>query len=127
MASSRFSRRSLAKAGLGSGFLAAAAAAPGPVREYLLSEASARQGTPEAALTPREHHRVLFVGRLTTEKHVEVTLAAVAKLAPELPNITFDIVGGGDQRRPGRGPRPGRRTARVGLRLRAGNQVGPRR
>ncbi len=50
-------------------------------------------------LTPREHHRVLFVGRLTTEKHVELTLAAVAKLAPELPNITFDIVGGGDQRR----------------------------
>jgi multiple sugar transport system substrate-binding protein len=49
MASSRFSRRSLAKAGLGSGFLAAAAAAPGPVRSYLLSEASARQGTPEAA------------------------------------------------------------------------------
>jgi glycosyltransferase involved in cell wall biosynthesis len=28
-----------------------------------------------------------------------VTLGAVAKLAPELPNITFDIVGGGDQRR----------------------------
>ncbi len=51
MASSRFSRRSLAKAGLGSGFLAAAAAAPGPVREYLLSEASARQSTPEAAAT----------------------------------------------------------------------------
>ena len=56
-----------------------------------------RNYTPD--LTPREHHRVLFVGRLTTEKHVEVTLGAVAKLAPELPNITFDIVGGGDQRR----------------------------
>lgn len=56
-----------------------------------------RNYTPD--LTPRTHHRVLFVGRLTTEKHVEVTLAAVAKLAPELPEITFDIVGGGDQRR----------------------------
>lgn len=52
-----------------------------------------------ADLTPREHSRVLFVGRLTTEKHVEVTLQAVAQLAPELPDISFDIVGGGDQRR----------------------------
>ena len=50
-------------------------------------------------LTPRPHSRVLFVGRLTTEKHVEVVLQAVAKLVPELPDITFDIVGGGDQRR----------------------------
>jgi len=49
-------------------------------------------------LTPRQHRRVLFVGRLTTEKHVDVTLQAIAKLAPEL-DVTFDIVGGGDQRR----------------------------
>ena len=56
-----------------------------------------RNYTPD--LTPRPHTRVLFVGRLTTEKHVEVTLAAVAKLVPEIPDITFDIVGGGDQRR----------------------------
>lgn len=49
--------------------------------------------------TPRKHTRVLFVGRLTTEKHVEVTLAAVAKLATEIPEITLDLVGGGDQRR----------------------------
>ncbi|CAI9390960.1 glycosyltransferase [Microbacterium sp. T2.11-28] len=56
-----------------------------------------RNYTPD--FTPRPHRRVLFVGRLTTEKHVEVTLEAVAKLAPELPEITFDIVGGGDQRR----------------------------
>ncbi|GAA3921825.1 hypothetical protein GCM10022382_29600 [Microbacterium invictum] len=49
-------------------------------------------------LTPREHTRVLFVGRLTTEKHVEVTLEAIAKLVPEL-DLHFDIVGGGDQRR----------------------------
>lgn len=49
-------------------------------------------------LGPRPHRRVLFVGRLTTEKHVDVTLQAIAKLAPEL-DVTFDIVGGGDQRR----------------------------
>ncbi|WP_420792733.1 glycosyltransferase [Microbacterium thalli] len=55
-----------------------------------------RNYTPD--LTPREHRRILFVGRLTTEKHVEVTLQAVARLAPEL-DVHFDIVGGGDQRR----------------------------
>lgn len=55
-----------------------------------------RNYTPD--LTPREHTRVLFVGRLTTEKHVEVTLEAIAKLVPEL-DLHFDIVGGGDQRR----------------------------
>jgi len=49
-------------------------------------------------LAPRVHRRVLFVGRLTTEKHVEVTLAAIARLVPEL-DVAFDIVGGGDQRR----------------------------
>lgn len=55
-----------------------------------------RNYTPNlAARTPK---KVLFVGRLTTEKHVEVTLKAIAQLVPAL-DITFDIVGGGDQRR----------------------------
>ncbi len=49
-------------------------------------------------LEPRPHSRVLFVGRLTTEKHVEVTLQAIAALTPEL-DLSFDIVGGGDQRK----------------------------
>ncbi|WP_405374220.1 MULTISPECIES: glycosyltransferase [unclassified Microbacterium] len=50
-------------------------------------------------LTPRaQRRRVLFVGRLTTEKHVEVTLEAIAKLVPEI-DVVFDIVGGGDQRK----------------------------
>ena len=48
-------------------------------------------------LTPRKHRRVLFVGRLTTEKHVDVTLQAIAKLVPEL-DVVYDVVGGGDQR-----------------------------
>ncbi|MFT4307308.1 MAG: glycosyltransferase [Microbacterium sp.] len=47
-------------------------------------------------LAPRERKRVLFVGRLTTEKHVNVVLRAVAKLAPEH-DLVFDVVGGGDQ------------------------------
>lgn len=49
-------------------------------------------------LTDRPRRRVLFVGRLTTEKHIEITLQAVAKLVPEL-DIVFDVVGGGDQQR----------------------------
>ncbi|WP_243075790.1 glycosyltransferase [Microbacterium sp. SS28] len=49
-------------------------------------------------LAPRPHRRVLSVGRLTTEKHVDVTLQAIAKLARDL-DVVFEIVGGGDQRR----------------------------
>lgn len=48
-------------------------------------------------LTPRDANRILFVGRLTTEKHIDVVLRALSQLDPAL-DVTFDIVGGGDQR-----------------------------
>ncbi|KAA9108565.1 glycosyltransferase [Microbacterium rhizomatis] len=48
--------------------------------------------------TPRTQMRVVFVGRLTTEKHVDTVLRAIALLVPEL-DIQFDVVGGGDQLR----------------------------
>ncbi|MDZ5145284.1 glycosyltransferase [Microbacterium testaceum] len=48
-------------------------------------------------LTPRDANRLLFVGRLTTEKHIDVVLTALSQLDPAL-DVTFDIVGGGDQR-----------------------------
>ena len=45
---------------------------------------------------PREKNRIVFVGRLTAEKQIEVILHAMTKLDPAL-DTTFDIVGGGDQ------------------------------
>lgn len=47
---------------------------------------------------PREKNRILFVGRLTSEKQVDVVLRAITKLDPAL-DVAFDVVGGGDQRR----------------------------
>ncbi|KNY05738.1 glycosyltransferase [Microbacterium sp. GCS4] len=47
---------------------------------------------------PRDKNRIVFVGRLTAEKQVEVILQAMTKLDPAL-DVTFDIVGGGDQRK----------------------------
>jgi glycosyltransferase involved in cell wall biosynthesis len=49
-------------------------------------------------IAPREKNRIIFVGRLTAEKQVEVILEAITKLDPAL-DATFDIVGGGDQRK----------------------------
>ncbi|WP_375386461.1 glycosyltransferase [uncultured Microbacterium sp.] len=49
-------------------------------------------------LTLRDANRVLFVGRLTTEKHIDVLLKAVARLDPALA-VTLDLVGNGDQRK----------------------------
>ena len=51
-----------------------------------------------ADLTPRDANRLVFVGRLTTEKHIDVVLRAMTKLDPTL-EVTFDVVGNGDQRR----------------------------
>ncbi|GAA2882819.1 glycosyltransferase [Microbacterium esteraromaticum] len=49
-------------------------------------------------IAPRDRNRILFVGRLTGEKQVDVVLRAVAKLDPAL-DVHFDIAGGGDQRK----------------------------
>ncbi|TFB54182.1 glycosyltransferase family 4 protein [Cryobacterium tagatosivorans] len=47
---------------------------------------------------PRTENRILFVGRVTGEKQIDVLLQAVALLAPEL-KTRLEIVGGGDQKR----------------------------
>ncbi|WP_425562011.1 glycosyltransferase [Microbacterium kribbense] len=49
-------------------------------------------------LTPRDANRILFVGRLTSEKNVDVLLRAVHALDAAL-DVHVDIVGSGDQRR----------------------------
>ncbi|WP_456286506.1 glycosyltransferase [Microbacterium sp. JZ70] len=50
-----------------------------------------------ADLSPRTENRVVFVGRITTEKHVDVLLRAIARLDPAL-DVKLDLVGDGDQR-----------------------------
>lgn len=49
--------------------------------------------TPDFA--PRTENRILFVGRVTGEKNIDVLLKAVAKLDASL-DVKLDIVGGGD-------------------------------
>ncbi|WP_460796787.1 glycosyltransferase [Microbacterium sp. GXF0217] len=49
-------------------------------------------------IAPRDENRIVFVGRLTAEKQIEVILQAMTKLDPAL-DVHFDIVGGGDQRK----------------------------
>lgn len=49
-------------------------------------------------VAPREKNRIVFVGRLTAEKQVDVVLHALTKLDPAL-DVHFDVVGGGDQRK----------------------------
>ncbi|TDX78520.1 glycosyltransferase involved in cell wall biosynthesis [Rathayibacter sp. PhB151] len=48
--------------------------------------------------TPRTANRILFVGRVTGEKHIDVLLRAVSLLDPSL-DAQLEIVGGGDQMR----------------------------
>ncbi|HYI32240.1 MAG TPA: glycosyltransferase [Glaciibacter sp.] len=47
---------------------------------------------------PRTENRILFVGRVTGEKQIDVLLHAVNLLPADL-NVQLEIVGGGDQRR----------------------------
>ncbi|CAN5274833.1 hypothetical protein BH09ACT3_BH09ACT3_14900 [soil metagenome] len=48
-----------------------------------------------ATFDKRSENRIVFVGRVTGEKHIDVLLNAVAKLDPAL-DVKLDIVGGGD-------------------------------
>ncbi|QIM15390.1 glycosyltransferase family 4 protein [Leucobacter insecticola] len=51
-----------------------------------------------ADLTDRSENKLVFVGRVTLEKEIDVILRALTRLDPEL-NATFKIVGDGDQRK----------------------------
>jgi len=50
------------------------------------------------SFAPRTENRILFVGRVTGEKQIDVLVQAVALLDPSL-KAQVEIVGGGDQRR----------------------------
>jgi len=50
------------------------------------------------SFAPRTENRILFVGRVTGEKQIDVLLQAVALLSPDL-DVKVEIVGGGDQKR----------------------------
>lgn len=51
-----------------------------------------------AVVGPREQNKLVFVGRVTLEKEIDVIIRALARLDPDL-NATFTIVGDGDQRK----------------------------
>ncbi len=51
-----------------------------------------------ADLTPRTQNRLVFVGRVTLEKEIDVILRALARVDPAL-DVTLTIVGDGDQRK----------------------------
>ena len=47
---------------------------------------------------PRQTNRIVFVGRVTLEKEIDVIIRAMTRLDPEL-NVSFTVVGDGDQRK----------------------------
>lgn len=51
-----------------------------------------------ADLTPRRENRLVFVGRVTLEKEIDVILRAIPRIDPAL-NVSLTIVGDGDQRK----------------------------
>ncbi|MFV0319564.1 MAG: glycosyltransferase [Microbacterium sp.] len=68
------------------------------VSEVIPVSCGIRASNYTADLSPRDANRLVFVGRLTTEKQIDVALRAMTRLDPAL-EVTFDIVGNGDQRR----------------------------
>ncbi|WP_449280998.1 glycosyltransferase [Leucobacter sp.] len=51
-----------------------------------------------ADLSPRTENRLVFVGRVTLEKEIDVILRAIPRIDPEL-DVSFTVVGDGDQRK----------------------------
>ena len=51
-----------------------------------------------AVVAPRTTNRLVFVGRVTLEKEIDVIIRALARLDPAL-DVSFTIVGDGDQRK----------------------------
>jgi glycosyltransferase involved in cell wall biosynthesis len=56
--------------------------------------------TPDARLLQRSTPRLLFVGRLSEQKGIDVLIDAFKAIAGDFPTATLTIVGEGEQRRP---------------------------
>ncbi len=67
-------------------------------RDVLAVSCGLRASNYTADLTPRTENRLVFVGRVTLEKEIDVILRALTRLDPAL-NVTFTVVGDGDQRK----------------------------
>ncbi|WP_081767951.1 glycosyltransferase [Microbacterium sp. MRS-1] len=67
-------------------------------RDVLAVSCGLRASNYTADLSPRARNRLVFVGRVTLEKEIDVILRALARLDPDL-GVTLTIVGDGDQRK----------------------------
>jgi glycosyltransferase involved in cell wall biosynthesis len=67
-------------------------------RNVLAVSCGLRASNYTADLSPRTRNRLVFVGRVTLEKEIDVVLRALAQVDPAL-DVSFTIVGDGDQRK----------------------------
>lgn len=70
----------------------------GKVEHVLAISCGLRVSDYTADFGDKSPKRILFVGRVTGEKQIDVLLKAFAKLHAEMPDVELGIVGGGDQK-----------------------------
>lgn len=71
----------------------------GELQGVLAISCGLRTADYDAKFTPKQPRSILFVGRVTGEKQIDVLLRAFKQLG-DLPDVRLEIVGGGDQKEP---------------------------